>query len=144
MHRLFVKIFPILFLLFSCNIETPKSIGLSDLELEMIKEDISSYFLKDYEKFNRSKLSSIESWVFYKDEIIHFAWNKKRICEKGYMPIKLNGYKNEKLFIQDLNKIHLKSDENVYAIFYLSVDAIRFSIKNNGGIILEDTIISRC
>lgn len=143
MHQLFVKIFPILFLIFSCNIETPKNIGLSDLELEMIKEDISSYFLKDYEKFNRSKLTSIKSWVFYKDEIIHFAWNKKRICENGYMPIKLNGYKNEKLFIQDFNKINLKSDENVYAIFYLSIDSIRFSIKNNGGIILGDTILKR-
>lgn len=143
MHRLFINIFPVLFLLFSCNIETPKSIELSDLELEMIKEDISSYFLKDYEIFNRSKLSSTESWVFYQDEKIHFAWKKKRICEKGYMPIKLNGYKNEKLFIQDLNKIHLKSDENVYAIFNLSVNSIRLSIKNNGGIILGDTIISR-
>lgn len=143
MPRLFVKIFSILFLLFSCNIETPKSIGLSDLELEMIKEDISSYFLKDYEKFNRLNLSSFESWVFYQDEKIHFAWEKKRICEKGYIPIKLNGYKNEKLFIQDFNKTHLKSNENIYAIYNLSVDSIRLSIKNNGGIILGDTIIKR-
>jgi hypothetical protein len=55
----------------------------------------------------------------------------------------LNGYKNEKLFLQDFNNIHLKSDENVYAIFNLSVDSIRFSIKNNGGIILGDTILKR-
>lgn len=145
MLQLFVKICSFLFLLSSCNsADTSLHVNkLSVNELDEMNKDISRYFLKEYPDFNVLSINLIDSWVFYRDKNIHFAWERNRICDKGYMPIKLNNYKNEKAFINEYKYVtnHLKKEVKIYSIYNLSNDSIRLSLKNKGGIILGDTII---